>query len=349
MKRYAIAGVFVGRSLTGVTRYSWEIIEQLDHLIEGKDIAIDFVVPVGVQIKQKYKNIKVVHYGKDIKFLWLNLSFLRYLRKTNSVGIHLGVNVPWMKPDIVCIYDVNSIANPQFFSKYHYIKTKLEKKLAVKRGRKVFTISHFSADEIEKYIGGKAEDFAVVPCAWQHMEEIQVTGDSKEKFGVEKGNYFFSMSSVAPTKNFKWVIEAAKQNKDQQFIIAGGTDPKTFGISSLEEEVPNVKYVGRVSDEDAKLLMRDCKAFLFPSYYEGFGIPPMEALACGAPEVVVSDIPVMHEVCGTSAHYIDPFNYSDINMEAIMAQRVTAPELVLERYSWEKSAQKLNNILEELD
>lgn len=95
--------------------------------------------------------------------------------------------------------------------------------------------------------------------------------------------------------------------------------------------------------------MRDCKAFLFPSYYEGFGIPPMEALACGAPEVVVSDIPVMHEVCGTSAHYIDPFNYSDINMDAIMAQRVTAPELVLKRYSWEKSAQKLNNILEELD
>lgn len=346
MKKYSIAGVFVSRSLTGVTRYSWEIIEQLDHLIEGKDIEIDFVVPIGVQVKQKYRNIKIVHYGKDIKFFWLNVSFLRYLRKKQSIGIHLGVNVPWLKPDIVCIYDVNSIANPQFFSKYHYIKTKLEKRLAVRKGRKVFTISKFSADEIEKYVGGKSEDFPVVPCAWQHMEQIEVTGDSMSKFGVEKGSYFFSISSVAPTKNFRWVLEAAKQNKEHIFIIAGGTDPKTFGISSLEEEVPNVRYVGRVSDEDAKLLMRDCKAFLFPSYYEGFGIPPMEAFACGAPDVVVSDITVMHEVCGTSAHYIDPFNYQDIDMTRIMAEAVTRPEVVLEKYSWKNSAQKLLSILE---
>lgn len=190
------------------------------------------------------------------------------------------------------------------------------------------------------------EDFPIVPCAWQHMEKIKAAGNSKSKFGVEKGSYFFSMSSVAPTKNFKWVIEAAKQNKDHIFIIAGGTDPKTFGISSLEEEVPNVRYVGRVSDEDAKLLMRDCKAFLFPSYYEGFGIPPMEAFACGAPEVVVSDIPVMHEVCGTSAHYIDPFNYQDIDMTRIMAEAVTRPGLVLEKYSWKTSAQRLLSILE---
>lgn len=345
MKRYSIAGVFVERSLTGVTRYSWEIIEQLDRFIAGTDIIIDFVVPVGVQVNQSYQNIEIVHYGKNTKFFWLNVSFLGYLRKKHSTGIHLGVNVPWLKPDIVCIYDVNSIANPQFFSKYHYFKTKMEKKLAVKKGKKVFTISRFSAEEIAKYVGGHAEDFPIVPCAWQHMERIKVVGDSKNKFGVEKGSYFFSMSSVAPTKNFKWVIEAAKQNRDHIFIIAGGTDPKTFGISSLEEEVPNVRYVGRVSDEDAKLLMRDCKAFLFPSYYEGFGIPPMEALACGAPEVVVSDIPVMHEVCGTSAHYIDPFNYQDIDIEQIMESKSDSSEDILSKYSWESSAKVLLEIL----
>lgn len=346
MKRYSIAGVFVGRSLTGVTRYSWEIIDQLDGLIEGKKIGIDLVAPVGVKIEKTYRNIKIVHYGKNIKFFWLNVSFLNYLKKNKSIGLHLGVNVPWIKPDIVCIYDVNSIANPKFFSKYHYIKTMSEKKIAVNKGIKVFTISNFSANEIAKYIGGKAEDFPVVPCGWQHMDKIVVNGDSRSKFGVEKGSYFFSMSSIAPTKNFKWVIEAAKQNKNHLFIIAGGTDPKTFGISSLENETPNLKYVGRVSDEDAKLLMRDCKAFLFPSYYEGFGIPPMEAFACGAPEVVVSDIPVMHEVYGESAHYIDPFDYSDISMEKIMESKVVSSKKVLDKYSWNDSAERLLSILE---
>lgn len=347
MRRYSIAGVFVGRSLTGVTRYSWEIMDQLDNLIDGKEIKIDLVVPVGINVEKKYKNIEVVHYGKDVKFFWLNVSFLRYLRKNKSIGLHLGVNVPWLKPDIVCIYDVNSIANPQFFSKYHYLKTKFEKKLAVKKGKRVFTISKFSADEIEKYVGGKSENYPIIPCGWQHMDRITVDGDSKSRFDAEKGSYFFSMSSIAPTKNFKWVIEAAKQNKNQMFIIAGGTDPKSFGINSLEEEVPNVKYVGRISDEDAKLLMRDCRAFIFPSYYEGFGIPPMEAFACGAPEVIVSDIAVMHEVCGDSVHYIDPFNYQNINMEEIMRAETNTPSKVLMKYSWRDSAQRLLKILEE--
>ena len=221
--------------------------------------------------------------------------------------------------------------------------------MAVKKGKQIFTISKFSAEEIEKYIGGKSKNYPIIPCGWQHMDRITVKGDSKSKFGVEVGSYFFSMSSIAPTKNFKWVIEAAKQNKNQIFIIAGGTDPKSFGINSLEEEVPNVKYVGRVSDEDAKLLMRDCKAFIFPSYYEGFGIPPMEAFACGAPEVIVSDIPVMHEVCGTSAHYINPFDYENIDLNTIMKHETDAPDQVLSKYSWRDSAQKLLNVLETVE
>ena len=349
MKKYAIAGVFAERTLTGVTRYAWEIMGQLDTLIKEKNIEIELVVPEGVKVKEKYNNIKIVHYGKKKKFFWLNCSFVDYVKNNNAVGIHLGVNVPWIRPDIVCIYDVNSIANPNFFSKYHYIKTKLEKKLAVKKGKQVFTISKFSAEEIEKYIGGKSKNYPIIPCGWQHMDRITVKGDSKSKFGVEVGSYFFSMSSIAPTKNFKWVIEAAKQNKNQFFIIAGGTDPKSFGINSLEEEVPNVKYVGRVSDEDAKLLMRDCKAVIFPSYYEGFGIPPMEAFACGAPEVIVSDIPVMHEVCGTSAHYINPFDYENIDLSTIMKHETDAPDQVLSKYSWRDSAQKLLNVLETVE
>src|SRR5699024_831325 len=102
MKRYAIPGVFVGRALTGVTRYSWEIIDELDKMIAGRNIAIDFVVPIGVDVGREYENIRIVHYGKNLKFLWLNFSFLRYLRKERSTGVHLGVNVPWLRPDIVC-------------------------------------------------------------------------------------------------------------------------------------------------------------------------------------------------------------------------------------------------------
>ena len=348
MKKYAIPGVFAERSLTGVTRYCWEIMEQLDLVLDPEEISLELVLPQGVDIHKSYRNIKTVHYGKKRKFFWLNNTFLRYLKKTGARGLNLGVNVPWRRPDIVCIYDVNSIANPGYFSRYHVIKTKLEKKLAVRRAEKVFTISRFSAGEISEYLGGSPEDYPVVPCGWQHMDRITPSGDSEEKYGLKKGGYFFSLSSMAPTKNFRWVLEAAKKNPKHTFVIAGGTDPRSFGISSLEEEVGNVRYVGRVSDEDAKLLMRDCRAFIFPSYYEGFGIPPVEAFACGAGDVVVSDVPVMHEVCGESAHYIDPFDYDNIDMKKILAQKTEPAKAVLDKYSWKKSAEILYRLLENM-
>lgn len=348
MMKYAIGGIFVERSLTGVTRYCWEIIAELDKALDNSDVIVEIVMPKGVGLNNDYKNIKIVNFGKDIKFIWYNITFPLYLKKNKSIGIHLGVNVPWLKPDIVCIYDVNSIANPQFFSKYHVAKTKLEKKIAIKNAKIVFSISEFSVDEIVKFLNGNKSGIPVIPCGWQHMNNIDAVGDSKNKFGIDKSSYFFSMSSIATTKNFKWVIEAAKQNPNELFVIAGGTDPKTFGHNTIGEDTTNLKYIGRVSDEEAKILMRDSKAFIFPSYYEGFGIPPLEALACGATKIIISDIPVMREVYGTSAYYIDPLDYKKIDMKTIMNQNVTNAEEILNKYSWKESAEKLLTLMENL-
>lgn len=318
---------------------------ELDKIIVDEDIELELVVPNKVDIPVKYNNIKIVHYGMNIKFFWLNITFLIYLLKNNSTGIHLSVNVPWLKPDIVLIHDVNSYANPQFFSKYHTFKTKLEKKIAVLCAKEVFTTTKFNVDEIKRYLNYKKDNMGIVPCSWQHMKRIRLVGDAKSLFGVENGSYYFSLSSIAPTKNFKWVIEAAKQNPNEIFIIAGGTDPKTFGDSYFNDEVSNVQYIGRVSDEEVKVLMKNCKAFLFPSFYEGFGIPPLEALACGAPRIIISDIPVMREIYEDSAYYIDPFDYNNIDMEQIIKQEVSDIDKILNKYSWKKSAMNLIDIL----
>ena len=89
------------------------------------------------------------------------------------------------------------------------------------------------------------------------------------------------------------------------FAIAGGgsleAEAKRLGLANL----PNVVYLGYVSDGEAKALMHHCKAFLFPTLYEGFGIPPLEAVACGAPRIYVSDTPCMREIYGDCAGYID--------------------------------------------
>lgn len=126
-------------------------------------------MPEGVEVKEKYNNIKIVHYGKKKKFFWLNCSFVDYVKNNNAVGIHLGVNVPWIRPDIVCIYDVNSIANPNFFSKYHYIKTKLEKKLAVKKENKFLQFQSFQLRKLKSILEEKVKTirlFHVAGSIW---------------------------------------------------------------------------------------------------------------------------------------------------------------------------------------
>ena len=151
------------------------------------------------------------------------------------------------------------------------------------------------------------------------------------------------MANLLKNKNFPWVLRAARAKPDAVFAIAGGgslaAEAERLGLADL----PNVLYLGYVSDGAAKALMAHCKAFLFPTLYEGFGIPPLEAAACGAPQIIVSDTPCMREVYGPCAAYIDLTTNSG-NVDAVTP--ATAPTAaLLEKYSWDKSAERLLQIL----
>ena len=101
--------------------------------------------------------------------------------------------------------------------------------------------------------------------------------------------------------------------------------------------------MGYVSDEEAKSLMQNCKAFLFPTFYEGFGIPPLEALSTGA-KVVVSDSACMREIFDDCVYYVDPFNPC-IDLNELLLNEVSPPDRLLNKYSWKESAVKLYNII----
>ncbi len=337
-----INGRFYSQKLTGVQRYAGELVAQLDLLYDGTDVEI--ALPPDAEMPD-LKHIGVVRLGKHTGVVWEQTDFLRYVRKQKAVSLNLCNSAPLYGRKIVCIHDVKIKAYPEFFSRkfrmwYHILFRNITRKALA-----LITVSDFSKEELVKYYRCDPQKINVIYNAWQHYEQIPVSEEHTASFGLQKGKYAFSLGSLEPNKNLPWILQTAKNNPDIVFAVGGGINSKVFAQDNIE--LPgNVRLLGYLSDIAAKSLMRDCGYFLFPSFYEGFGIPPMEAMVAGAPNIVVSDIPVMHEIFGGSVSYIDPKRY-DYRLADI-----TAPsqkyDCVLERFSWKRSARKLLGLLQRM-
>ena len=341
--KFCINGRSMTRPITGVDRFAREIVQGLDKLVSPGFMCM--VVPGSSSVVEplELKNIPVIPLGSRGGHLWEQLDFARYVRKQKATAVNLCNTAPFFNTGIVNIHDMNIRANPSYYSKQFVWLYRLMFSFLTRNARVVLTVSEFSRKEIERYYPLARNRVQIVPNAWQHINRVDQDVRILERLGLEPGGFYFAMSSLAPNKNLKWLVETANMNPSDVFVIAGGANPKVFG----ENEIPqaeNVVYCGYVQDSEAKALLSNCKAFLYPTFYEGFGIPPMEALACDAP-IVVSDTEVMHEIYGDSACYIDPTVPCALGQSAFSAERA---QEVLRAYDWQKSAQRLLDICQDL-
>lgn len=340
---YVIDGFFLTQKITGIQRYAYEITMELDKLISPNTLEI--LVPEYLEKVPNLKNIKVIKYGKKSGVLWQQINYANYARKNKLKCICLTNTLPLLYAHgIITIHDVSYKANPQFFKAKRDRLSALWHRLnywrAAHSDMKIATVSQFSKSEIMKYYGITKDRITVIYNAWQHMNRIENASDTFQRYPkLVKESYYFSMSTLATNKNFKWILYAAKNNPDKQFAIAGGGKLKGAAEAEGFAELPNVSFLGYVTDEDAKTLMENCKAFLFPTLYEGFGIPPLEAIASRAPRIIVSDTPCMHEIYGNYATYIDPLDYGNIQLPNSKTELCV--ENLLDKYSWTFSAEKL--------
>ena len=341
-----INGKFMSQTVTGVQRYAREILLELDKIVHS-DMQIFLAVNSDAKNVPEYKNIKVVRVGKLKGNLWEQISLPLYVIKNKAKCASLCNMMPILTPHIVVIHDISFKVNPHFFSKKFSLWYRFAFCLSIKRINQIITVSEFSKREIAKHYKIMYDKITVISNAWQHFQRIEFDENALSKYNLDKNNYYFAMSSMAPNKNFKWIAAAAENNPDEIFAVSGSVNKKVFG-DIFDFEIPNnLKFLGYVSDEEVKTLMRDCKAFLFPTFYEGFGIPPLEALSVGA-KAVVSDASCMREIFGNSVNYVVPNNY-DTDLNHLKKDTLEPAKNVLDKYSWSESAQKIFSVLEELN
>ena len=247
------------------------------------------------------------------------------------------------------------------------LKQKLYAKLvinqAVRRSDKILTVSKFSADEIRKYTGTSKEIEVIYNAV--DSNKFKVIRD-KSRLNFVKAKYrlpdefLLFVGNVKPHKNLKNLLLAIA-DMDVNLVIVGKKDGFITGDKSIENLIKSnnlknrVFFSGYVEDEDIPVIYNLAKAFVFPSLYEGFGLPPLEAQACGCP-VIVSNVASLPEVCGNSALYCNPYDVDDIkNKIKMLINNENLQEELREkgfenvkRFSWEKSAKKVIKVIEDL-
>lgn len=341
VKKIVINGKFYAQKVTGVQRYAREVLLELDKIID--DFDVELVLPENAQNVPDFKNIKKTTLKGDASILWEQIKLPIYIWRKKTIGLHLCHVAPILKPDIVCIHDANVVRNPHWFTKKLVFWYKLIHKNAALRAKKVLSVSDFSKNELQEIFKIPDNRIENIGSGWQHIERVSCDEDTLNRYKLEKKQFFFSLGTQAPHKNMKWILQYAKNHPDETFVLSGSFYSKVFKTEKLE--LPsNVRFLGYLSDSEVKTLMRDCKAFLFPSFYEGFGIPPLESLSLGT-TTAVSNIPVMHELFEDAVHYIDPLN-SNINLSEKLLEPVLEPNSVLKKYNWASVSKKILRIFE---
>jgi glycosyltransferase involved in cell wall biosynthesis len=349
MQNILINGCFFCQKITGIERFAMEITRRLDSLAEPGQIFI--IVPGNAEKVPSYKNIGIIRY-KSMKspILWrmLTLQFFLITHRQYTV-LDFGNTCLPLAPGIVFLHDIYCELFPEDFVSFRdkvvRLYNKWQYRLIAGRAKKIFTVSCFSRDQIAKTYDISPDTIDVIYDSWDHFRDLNADYTVFSEYPVLRQKpFYFSLGSLSKRKNIRWITDYASKHPDSFFALSGTSIRTAQSVDLRDPAGPrNVLFLGYLDDGKVKALMEKCRAFIFPSYYEGFGIPPLEALSCGAP-IAVSRAASLSEICGDAAHYLDP-NKTDIDLEALLSEPIGDPQVILNRFSFMDSASKLYRIL----
>jgi glycosyltransferase involved in cell wall biosynthesis len=308
-------------------------------------------IPRGADRGFALKAIAVETIGSGNGHFWEQRDLAR--AAAGSRLLNLGNSGPVLHGDkLVVIHDAAVFRTPANFGlRYRLVHRALGRALA--RTGRIATVSEFSRAELAQVLGMREEAILVVRNGCDHFVGRARDETVLEALGLERGRYFLFVGNPAPNKNLALLLQAFARldRPGAKLVVAGSLDRSVFGGSGTGTG-DGVVLAARPSDEEVAALYTHAVAHVFPSVYEGFGIPPLEAMASGCP-VIASDIPVVREVCGNAATYFESNDVASLttamrchwdepqrseSQQAMAAARVA-------RFRWEDSARTLMDAL----
>jgi glycosyltransferase involved in cell wall biosynthesis len=355
-----INGKFTAQRTTGVQRVAQNLLQALDAVL----LPIDADPPIRTVIllprdapEPSLKHIEVSRLGPRLPLhLWEQC--LLPLAAHGGLLLNLSGSAPLLARRQVCLmHDAAVFDCPQAYARAFRLWYRTLFRLLPRLGAMLLTVSEFSRQRLALRLGIAASRLGVVPDGGDHLRDVVADASVLGRLGVEPGSYFVAVGSANPNKNLDVLCAAfgrLRAGQGVKLVIVGAADARVFAdcTPATGSGAANIVAAGPIDDGALKALYQHATALIFPSLYEGFGLPPLEAMSCGCP-VAASNAAAIPEVCGDAALYFDPASTAQIIIamqrlldEPALRERLRrAGALRVQRYTWDGSAQLLQGFL----
>jgi glycosyltransferase involved in cell wall biosynthesis len=349
-RSWAINGRFLTQRMTGVQRYAYEIITALDDIFSRNSelaarLSMQLILPPEVKAGPALSKISVCQTSFGSGHAWDQLVLPWY---AGHGVLSLGNFGPVIaRNPIVCIHDANVFIQPESYSRSFGLAYRTLLPVVGQRAKRIATVSQFSADMLVEYGVCRREKIFIAPNGHEHALRWDASRSQLPLLNTLQRPYVLLLGSLAKHKNIGVVLDQAEglDAAGIDIVVVGGTSG-IFSGSASDIRGSNIHHAGYVGDDDLAALYQGALCLAFPSKTEGFGIPPLEAMARGCP-VISSNAASLVEVGGDAVIYVDP-GHGDGWREAIVAlsQNEALRQTMVAQgrkraaaFSWTRSAQ----------
>lgn len=317
MSTIYVNGKFLAQRTTGVQRVAHSLLKALDTRqggLPGRWVLLcppDSELPIlkNIEVRRLGRFPGPLHGWEQTTLPWAS---------QGGLLLNLSGSAPWFGHHQACILHDAAVFDAPLAYTAVFVQwyRALFQHLARQNGP-LLTVSEHSRDRLALHLHIDRARIAVVPNGGDHLDGVVADPGALARLGLLNARFLLVVASDNPSKNINGLLAAfarlsdRSDRADYRLVIVGGGNTSVFARGSLQGSQPGVVRAGNIDDAGLKALYQSAVALVLPSFYEGFGLPALEAMQCACP-VIASNLPALREVCADAALYVDPYSVDDI-------------------------------------